>query len=96
MMPDHFIDNEPQKLLGEIGIELRIPCQLPQPRDLTLFTPRIGGGQPMRRFIPPDRLRHFEPLGEHENQRGIDIIDTVAIMLQLRVSHAVLPRIHLP
>ena len=96
MMPDHFIDNEAQELLGEIRIELRIPCQLPQPRDLTLFTPRIGRRQSVRRFIPPHRLRHFEPLGEHENQRRIDIIDTVAIMLQLRVGHTVLPRMHLP
>ena len=96
MMPDHFVDNEAQEFLGEIGIELRIPCQLPQPRDLTLFTPRIGGGQAVHGFIPPHSLRHLEPLGEHENQRRIDIIDTVAIMLQLRVSHAVLPRMHLP
>ena len=96
MMPDHFVDNEPQKLLGKIGVELRIPRQLSQPCDLTLFTPRIGGGQAVRGFIPPHRLRYFEPLGQHEDQRRIDIVDAVTILVQLRVGHACLPPMHLP
>jgi hypothetical protein len=39
MMADHFIDDETQELLGEIGIEIGVPRQLPQPLDLSLFAP---------------------------------------------------------
>ena len=96
MMPDHFIDDEAKKLLGEIGIELGVLSEFAEAIDLPLLAVRIGGGKAMLGFVPANRLRHLEPFGKHEHQRSIDIVDAVAIVVQLRIGHAGLPRLHLP
>jgi hypothetical protein len=96
MMPDHFINDEPQKLLGKVGIKLRILGQFAQAGDLAVFAARISGGKTRLRLVPTHSLRHLKPLGEHEDQSRIDIVDAVAVMLQLRVRHPSLPRLHLP
>ena len=43
MMADHFIDDEAQKFLGEVGIEIRVCRKLAQAADLPFFPARIGG-----------------------------------------------------
>ena len=96
MMPDHFIDDEAQELLGEIRIELSVFGECSQAGNLPIFAARIGGGQVMLGFVTPHGLRHLEPFGEHEDKRGIDIVDAVAIMVQLRIGHAALLPTHLP
>ncbi len=96
MMPDDFINDEAQEFLGEIGIELGVLGEFAQTADLSILAARIGGGQVMLGLVAPDGLRHLEPFGEHEDKRGIDIVDAVAIMLQLRVRHRCLLCLHLP
>ena len=86
-MADHLVDDEAQELLGEFGIELRLFGQMAQPVDLALFAARIGGGQAAGRLVPADRLRHLEPFGEQMDQRGIDIVDALAIPVQYVVGH---------
>ena len=67
-----------EKLLGEIGIELRFPRQRTQTFDLPRFAFRIGRRHVVLGFEPPDGLRAFEPLGQQMDQRRIDIVDAVA------------------
>ena len=88
MVPDHFVDDEAQEFLGEIGVKVGLCCQHPQPRDLSGFAVGIGGGQAVLGLVGPDRLRHLEPFGEHEHQRGVDIVDALAVLVQPIVSHA--------
>ncbi len=77
-MADHFLDDEAQELLGELGIELGICRQLPQPGDLPLLAARIGGGQAVLGLVGADRLGDAEALGEDVDQRGVDIVDAGA------------------
>ena len=86
-MPNNLINNEAQKLFSEIGIELRFFSERPQPRDLALFAPGVRGRKLRLGLVAPDRLRHFEPLSKHENERGIDIVDAVAILSERCVRH---------
>lgn len=81
MMPDHFIDHEAQELLGKVGIQISLCRQFAKARDLHFLTRRIGWRQRIFGFVPPNGLRHLEPLGEHVNQRGIDIVDALAELL---------------
>jgi len=62
--------------------------QRAQPGDLSLFTVRIGGGQPVFRLVAANRLGDAESLGEHEHQSGIDIVDALAIAVQHVVLHS--------
>lgn len=91
MMPDHLIDNEPQKFLRKLWVEIGIRRQLAQPRDLFFLTSRIGGRQSSRRLVTSHRLRDLEPLGQHEHQSGIDIVDAFAVSAQHLVAHVVRP-----
>ena len=84
-MTDNLIDNEPEKFLGKIGVELGLARQLSQPFDLAFFARRVGRWQRRLRLVLPDRLRDFEAFGEHEDKRRIDIVDAVAITGQYRV-----------
>jgi hypothetical protein len=96
MMADHFVDDEAQELLGKIGVELGVFREFAQARNLLFLAARIGGRQTIFGFVTPHRLRHLEPFRQHEDQRGVDIVDAVAILVQLRIGHAGLPRLHLP
>jgi hypothetical protein len=78
VMADDLVDNEAQKLFGKVGIELCFMRQLPEPFDLLFFTRRISRGQAGRCFIFAHCLRHFEALGEHENERSIDIVNAAS------------------
>lgn len=91
MMPDHLIDDEAQKLLGKLRIELGIVGKGAQASDLGGFTCRISRRQAMRCLIASHRLRHLEPLGEQENKRGIDIVDALAIAAQHFIRHGHAP-----
>lgn len=77
-MPDHLIDDEAQEFLGEFGIEIGALGQRPEPRDLGFLAAGIGRRQTVGRFIFADRLRHLEALGQHMDQRRIDIVDALA------------------
>jgi len=75
MVADNLIDDEAQEFFGKIRIKLRVTGQLPKPFNLPFFAGRIGWWQ--RRFCLKFtyRLRYFKPLGQHEYERGIDIVD---------------------
>ena len=79
MMANDLIDDEAQELLGEIRVQLGILRQLPQPRDLIGFPVWIGRGKGSVRLILTDSFGDLEALGQHEDKRGINIVDAVAI-----------------
>jgi octaprenyl-diphosphate synthase len=87
MMADHFIDDEAKEFLGKIGIQIGILGQLTQPFNLPLFAPRIGRRQGRLRLMLAHGLRDLEPLGEHEDEGGIDIVDALAVLVQDFVRH---------
>ena len=82
-MADDFIDDEAQKFLGKIGVELRFRSQSAQARNLVGFARRVSRRQFEFGFQSPDRLRHLEPFGEHRDQRRVYIVDALAITAQL-------------
>ena len=88
MMADHLVDDEAQEFLGEIGIELGIRRQLPQPHYLCRLAPRIGRRQLQLGLQLAHRLRHAEPLGQYRHQRRVDIVDALSIACQ--------PIVHVP
>lgn len=96
MMADYFVDNEAEEFFGKIRIEFCVLGKAAQASDLMLFASGISRRQAVCGFVTSDGLRHFEAFGQHEHQRCIDIIDTVAKLLQLRIGHAALPVLHLP
>ena len=75
MVADDFIDDEAQEFFGEIGIKLRIAGQLAKPFNLPFFAGRVGGWQRRLCLKLAHRLRYFKPLGQHEYECGIDIVD---------------------
>ena len=85
MVADHFIDNEAQELFAKLRIEIGLFRQGPQPGDLTFLAIRIGGRQRDLRLILTDRLRDPKPLGQHVDQRGVDIVDAAAKDRELRI-----------
>ena len=91
MMADHLVDDEAQELLGEVRIEMRVLGEPAETRDLLLLARGIGRGQPGLGLVAPDRLRHLEAFGEQEDERGVDIVDALAIAGQRLVGHASLP-----
>jgi hypothetical protein len=109
MMPDYFIDNEPQEFLGKIRVQFGIKCKLPKPHDLAFFAQRICRGQCRCGLIFTHGLRHFESFRQHKNQGCIDIVDAVAVSSQNviiahinvfdgfgRTRQAILQLLHLP
>ena len=89
MVADHLVDYEAQELLAEIGVEIGIAGQRAQPGDLLHLAHRVGGGQAVLGLVATDRLGHLEPLGEHEDQRGVDIVDALAIAGKRLIRHGV-------
>ncbi len=79
MMANDFIDDETQKLFGEIGIQFGIAGKLAKPGNLFLFAHRVCWRQAGGRLIFAHSLRHFEPFRKHEDQRRIYVVDAVAI-----------------
>ena len=83
MMADHFIDDEAQELLGEVGIELRVGGKLAQPRDLAFLAGRIGGGKVAPRLVFAHGLGDLEAFSQHEDEGGVDIVDALTITGEL-------------
>lgn len=82
MVADHFIDDEAQELLAELRVQLGLFRERAQPGDLSLLARRIGGGQRLACLVLAHFLRDAEAFRQHVNDRGIDVVDTLAIPRQ--------------
>jgi hypothetical protein len=87
MMPDHFLDHEPQELLRKLWVQLRFHRQLAQPCDLALLARRIARWQAVFRLKGADRLGDAEAFGEDVDQRGVDVVDRGAEVVESGVGH---------
>src|SRR5690606_6288546 len=83
MMPDDFRDDEVQELLGEIRIQMSIPRQMAKPFDLVFLACRVGRRQIVFGLQEADFLGAAETLGQHMHERGIDIVDRLAVARKL-------------
>ena len=79
VMADHFADDEVEELFREIGIELRVVGKAAQPGDLRLLTRRVGRRQAVGGLEHAHRLGAAEALGQHVDERGVDVVDRSAI-----------------
>ncbi len=78
MVADHFIDDEADELLAEVGIEVRLFRQLAQAHDLALLASRIGGGQVLFGLVGAHGLGDPEAFRQHVDEGGVDIVDARA------------------
>src|SRR5690606_25067697 len=85
VVADHFLDHEADELLAELGIELGVDRQRAQALDLARLASGIARFEPGLRLVLADRLGDAESLGEHVDQRGIDVVDALAVGRQDRV-----------
>ena len=53
-----------------------------EPRDLLGFARRVGGGQAVLRLEDADRLGVLEPLGQREDEDGVQPVDRLAVVAQ--------------
>lgn len=75
MMPDDFLDDEVQELLGEIRIQIGILGEVSKAFNLVFFARRIGRRQLVLGLEHANRLGAAEAFGQHVDERGIDIVD---------------------
>lgn len=85
MMANDLVDDEADELLTEIGIELGLFGKAAQPRDLPLLARGVGRGQVVRGLVGAHRLGDAEPLGQHVDQRGVDVVDARAERGEVRI-----------
>lgn len=77
-MVDHFVDHETDELLSEIRVQVRVFGQFAQAGYLAFLAAGVGRGQVRLRLVFAHRLGDPEALGEHVDQRCIDIVDAGA------------------
>src|SRR5579859_1789092 len=91
VVTDHLVDDEAQEFLGEVRVEVGSLGKAAQPRDLFALAAGIGGRQAGFGLVAPHRLRHLEALRQQEDERGIDVIDTLPILPERFVDHVFPP-----
>ncbi|EGE57290.1 hypothetical protein RHECNPAF_4460062 [Rhizobium etli CNPAF512] len=83
MMPDNFLDDEVQELLGEIRVQIGGFRQLAKAFDLVFFARRIGRRQIVFGLQHADLFGAAEAFGQHVHESGVDIVDRLAIAREL-------------
>jgi hypothetical protein len=75
VVPDDLINQETQKLFGKGRVKLSFRSKRPQATNLPSLPIRISGRQTRLGLIGTDFLGDLEPLGQHVNDSGIDVVD---------------------
>ncbi|KPG83902.1 hypothetical protein AEQ27_08285 [Frigoribacterium sp. RIT-PI-h] len=78
MVVDHLGDDEVQEGLGEGRVETGLFGQATQALDLHALTLGVARRHAGRRLEQADGLRVLEPLGEHVDEGGVDVVDALA------------------
>jgi hypothetical protein len=76
-MSNDFTNNKGQELLGEVRVEFADRREMPQTADLLGFPAGIARRQSVPGLQSADRVGTSEPLRQHVDDRGIDIIDGI-------------------
>ena len=77
VMSNDLTNDKGQELFGKVGIEFADCRKMPQTADLLGFPPGIAREQSVPGLQFADRMGTSEPLRQHVDDRGIDIIDAV-------------------
>src|SRR6478752_1447414 len=83
MMPDDFLDDEVQELLGEIRVQMRIFGKLTKTSDLVFLARRIGRRQLVLSLQHADLFGAAKAFGQNVDERRIDIVDRLAVARKL-------------
>jgi len=75
---DDFADDEGEEFFGEFGVEMGADGEAAQAGDLAGFAGGVGRREFQLRLEQADGFGAFEALGEHVDDRGIDIVDAFA------------------
>jgi len=84
-----FLNDEGQKLLGNVWVEFTDRSETPQTTDLLRFSAGIARGQSVSGLQFTDCLGTPEPLRQEVDDRGIDIIDAIPQSRSLEPGSAV-------
>ena len=76
-MPNDFPNDKGEELLGKVRVQLADSREMPQTADLLGFPSRLAGGQSVLGLQFADRLGAPEPLRQHVNDCGVDIVDAI-------------------
>ena len=82
MVANDFVDDEVEKLLGKVGVQMGVFGQLAQACDLLCLTRRVSGGEFVERFKRTNGFGTAEALGQHGNKSCINIVYAAAEVLQ--------------
>lgn len=82
MVANNFVDDEVEKLLGKVGVQMGVFGQLAQACDLLCLTRRVSGGEFVERFKRTNGFGAAEALGQHGNKGCINIVYAAAEVLQ--------------
>jgi hypothetical protein len=77
VLPNDFTNDKGQELLGKVWVEFADRREMPQTADLLGFPPGIAREQSVPGLQFADRMGTSEPLRQHVDDRGIDVIDAV-------------------
>jgi hypothetical protein len=78
MLSNDFMNDKGQELLGKVRVKVADRREMPQAAHLLRFSAGIARGQLVPRLQCADSLGTSEPLRQHVDNRGIDIIDAVS------------------
>src|SRR5690606_4528728 len=82
VMPDHLVDDEADELFAEFGVEIRVHGQCAQAFDLPRLASGIARREPGLGLVLAHGLRDAEPLRQHVNEGGVDVVDRLAVARQ--------------
>jgi hypothetical protein len=77
MLPNDFMNDKGQELLGKVWVKVADCREMPEAAHLLRFSAGIARGQSVPRFQCADGPGASEPLRQHVDNSGIDVIDAV-------------------
>src|SRR5690606_8918725 len=85
VVADDLVDHEADELLAVLGVEIGFDGECAQAFDLARLAGGVARGQAGLGLVLADRLGDAEALGQHVDQRGIDVVDRLAVGGEHRV-----------
>lgn len=82
MVPDDFVDNEVEKLLGKVGVKVCFFGQIAQAGNLLCFTRGVRRGELVVGLKGTNRFGAAESFRQHGNKRCVNIVYATAEVLQ--------------
>jgi hypothetical protein len=78
MLPNDFMNDKRQELFGKVRIKVADRREMPHAACLLRFSTGIARAQPVLRLQLADSPGTSEPLRQHVDNRGVDIVDAVS------------------